>query len=97
MQADKLKHEYTKDIAKLINVFLKINIWVFWYTAPNEDNNIQTKTRNIRPKIKKITYLILKFLLTFSETEWAAEGFNCLLTWITFLSDKKISFIIVVI
>ena len=97
MQADKFKHEYTKDIAKLINVFLKINIWVFWYTAPNDDNNIQKKTRNIRPNIKKITYLIIKFLLTFSEIKWAAEGFICLLTWIIFLSDKNISFIIVVI
>ena len=91
-----MKKGYIKEISTLINVFLNINIWVFGYTAPNEDNNIQKKTRNIRPNMKKITYLIIKFLLTFSETEWAADGFNCLLTWIIFLSDKNIIFIIVV-
>ena len=42
---------YIKDIAKLNNVFLKINIWVLGYTAPNEDNNIQKNTRKINPKI----------------------------------------------
>ena len=62
-----MKKGYIKEIAKLINVFLKINIWVFGYTAPNEDNNIQKNTRNIRPTTKNIVYLIIKFFLTLSE------------------------------
>ena len=64
-----MKKGYTKDIAKLINVFLNINIWVFGYTAPKEDNNIQKNTRNIRPNIKNIICLIIKFLFSLSEME----------------------------
>ena len=64
-----MKNGYIKDIAKLINVFLKINIWVFGYTAPKEDNNIQKNTRNIRPNKKNIIYLITKFLFSLSEIE----------------------------
>ena len=58
---------YNKDIAKLTNVFLNMNIWVFVYTAPNEDSSIQKNTRNIKPKTKNTAYLITKFFLTLSE------------------------------
>ena len=61
------KKGYTKDIAKLINVFLNINIWVFGYTAPNDDNNIQKNTRNISPNKKNIICLMVKFLFSLSE------------------------------
>ena len=88
---------YIKDIAKLNNVFLKINIWVFGYTAPNDDNNIQKKTRNISPNIKKKVYLITKSLLTLSEVESASDRVGWCLIWIMFLSDKKIIFIIILI
>ena len=64
-----MKKGYTKDIAKLINVFLKINIWVFGYIAPNDDNNIQKNTRNTRPNTKNIICLIIKFLFSLSEME----------------------------
>ena len=87
---------YIKDIAKLNNVFLKINIWVFGYTAPNDDNNIQKNTRNIRPNTKNIICLIIKFLFSLSEIVYASDGVNCLLTWTIFLSDKNMIFIIVV-
>ena len=92
-----MKNGYIKDIAKLINVFLKINIWVFGYTAPNEDNNIQKNTKNKRPKVKNIIYLRIKFFLTLSEIVYASDGVIFLLTWIIFLSDKNMIFIIVVI
>ena len=59
----------TKEIAKLTKTFLKINIWVFGYTAPKEERSIQKNPRNINPKMKKIVYLITKFFLSFSETE----------------------------
>ena len=36
-----IKNGYIKEIAKLIRVFLKINICVLGYTAPNEDKSIQ--------------------------------------------------------
>ena len=91
-----MKNGYTKDIAKLINAFLKINIWVFGYTAPNEDNNIQKNTRKPIPNIKKRTYLITKFFRTFSEIEYANDNDVCCLTWEIFLSDKNINFIIAV-
>ena len=48
-------------MAKLIKAFLKINICVFGYTAPNEDNNIQKNPKKAIPNIKKIVYLIVKF------------------------------------
>ena len=54
-----LKNGYIKDIPKLINVFLMINIWVFKYTAPNEDNKTQRNKRNKDPNIKNIKYLII--------------------------------------
>ena len=91
-----MKNGYTKDIAKLIKAFLKINIWVFGYTAPNEDNNIQKNTRNPRPNIKKRIYLITKFFLTFSEIDCANDNEDCSLTLEIFLSDKNINFIIAV-
>ena len=47
-----MKIGYNKAIAKLIKAFLKINIWVFGYTAPNEERSIQKKTKKPRPKIK---------------------------------------------
>ena len=64
-----IKKGYIKEIAKLIKVFLKINIWVFEYTAPNADNNIQKNTKNIRPEIKNIIYLMIIFFFTSSEIE----------------------------
>ena len=91
-----IKNGYSKDIAKLINIFLKINIWVFWYTAPNEDNNIQKKPRKIKPKIKNIVYLIIKSFFTFSEMVDASDDVWALRTLIIFLSDKNTIFIIVV-
>ena len=57
-----------KDIEKLINAFLKINICVFLYTAPNEDKRNQKNTRNIRDDIKNIKYLQNKIFLSFKET-----------------------------
>ena len=32
-----IKNGYTKDIEKLIKVFIIRNIWVFWKTAQNAD------------------------------------------------------------
>ena len=91
-----MKNGYIKDIEKLINVFLKIYIWVFGYTAPNEDNNIQKNTRNIRPNMKNIICLITKFLLSFSAILYASDGVNCLFIRAIFLSVKNMIFIIVV-
>ena len=92
-----MKKGYTKDIAKLINVFLNINIWVFGYTAPKEDKSIQKNTRNIRPKMKNIIYFMIKFFLTLSDIEYANDGNICCLTLLIFLSDKNIILIIEVI
>ena len=86
---------YIKDTAKLIKLFSKINIWVFWYTAPKEDKRIQKNPKNMKLIIKNIIYLRTNFpfslLATFSEA--VNEGW--VLIFIKFLSDKNNNLIII--
>ena len=42
---------YNREKQKLIIVFLIKYIWVFWYTAPKDDNLYQKKIRKARPKL----------------------------------------------
>ena len=74
-----MKKGQNKDIEKLIKAFFKINICVFGYTAPNEDSNIQKNTRNIKPLIKNIVCLIIKFFFSCWDTESACDKVNWLL------------------
>ena len=76
---------------KLINGFLKMNIWVFGYTAPKEERNIQKNTRKTRPNMKNIIYLIAKLFLAWSEKECANVKEVCCLTREIFLSNKNIN------
>ena len=75
-----MKNGYNNDKAKLTKVFLKINIWVLGYTAPNEDNNIQKNTRKINPKIKNIIYLIIIFFFSLSEILYDIVKLSCFIT-----------------
>ena len=91
-----IKNGYIREIPKLINVFSKTITCVFWYTAPNDDKNNQKIPKNIRPKIKNIEYLMIKFVLVLVDISYAEIYVFCSFTSLKFLSDKNINLIIII-